>query len=72
MNKSKDNGKGGAVRGAVIQVRRPDERAELIKKFCQITGTTTESGGERVIRQMLSMQAWFKDETVEKRVIAAT
>jgi len=52
-------------------VGSPEERTELLKKFCRITGTTTESGAQRVISQMLSMQAWFKDETEEKRVIAA-
>lgn len=67
MKKPEDNGKGGAV----IKVRSPEERAELMKKFRKITGTTTESGAERVISQMLSMQAWFKDETEEKRVTAA-
>ena len=61
MKKPKDSGKGGAV----IKVRSPEERAELMKNFCKITGTTTESGAERVISQMLSMQAWFKDEAEE-------
>ncbi len=67
MKKPKDCGKGGAI----IKVRSPEERAELMKKFGKITGTTTVSGAERIINQMLAMQAWYKGGTEQERVIAA-
>jgi hypothetical protein len=65
MKKATDN------RTGVIKVKTPEERAEVLNGLCKMTGATTEKGALRIISQMLGVQAWFRDETEEERVVAA-
>lgn len=67
MKKPKGNGKGKELQKA----SSPDERAELVKRFYKVTGTTTESGVELIINQIMGMQVWYRGRTREQRVIAA-
>jgi len=67
MKKPKDSGTGGPV----IKVRSPEERAELMKKFCKIAGTITEGAAERIITQVSAMQVWGRDSTSEQKTLAA-
>lgn len=67
MKKPKDNGKDKALQ----KTRSPEERTELLKNLCKITGTTTESSSELIINQMMAMQVWYRSRTEEQKVIAA-
>jgi hypothetical protein len=68
MKKPKDNGQGEGI----IKVKTRAEREERMKQFCKITGTTTESGAERILTQMANMQRWTASgATDEEKILAA-
>jgi hypothetical protein len=67
MKEPKDDGKGEAI----IKVKTRAERAELMKRFCKITGTTTESGAERILLQMANMQRWTAGGLTEEERVHA-
>lgn len=57
--------------GAILKVKSPEEQAELVRKFCLVTGTTTERGAELILHQMMSMQLWNKSVSEGGRMVAA-
>lgn len=67
MKKQKETEKGKAVQ----KTYSPEELARMNAKFCQLTGTTTKSGADRIINQMASILVWGRNDAVEKKVVAA-
>jgi hypothetical protein len=47
------------------------EAIEFSKYLCKITGTTSESGAELILNQIVAMQVWFRRKEDGPKVIAA-
>jgi|SRR5580693_4241294 hypothetical protein len=67
MKKPKNTGNGAALQ----KTYSSEELAKIREKFCKLTGTTTESGAQRITSQMAAMMVWGRKNTDEQKAVAA-
>ena len=62
--------KGSGRKHALVEADAKDA-IEFSKNLRKITGTTSESGAELILNQLVAMQVWFRRKEEGPRVIAA-
>lgn len=56
---------------ALQKTYNPEELAAIKEKFCELTGTTTETGAERIVNQLASMLVWGRNNADGQKAVAA-